>query len=134
MFRLLIVEDQVDFYEDYLLRLFGKLLPLEKISITHAPTLDAALAALQEPWDAVLMDYSLGPKTEFLGESVRDGADLVRFRRAIEEKTGQPKAYIMGMSSNNVGNRLIQERGADTSLLKLQVPEMAKLISGRIKA
>jgi CheY-like chemotaxis protein len=133
MFRLLIVEDQVDFYEGYLLRLFGKLLPLEKISIVHAPTLDAAIAALQEPWDAVLMDYSLGPKTEFLGEPVRDGADLVRFRRAVEEKTGQPQAFIVGMSSNGVGNRLIQERGADAAMLKLHVPEMAKLIAARIK-
>ena len=134
MFRLLIVEDQVDFYEDYLLRVFAKLLPLEKISIVHAPTLDAAITALQEPWDAILMDYSLGPKTEFLGEPVRDGADLVRFRRTIEAQTKQPGAFILGMSSNSVGNKLIQERGADTTLLKLHVPEMAKLIAERIKA
>ncbi len=128
MFRLLVVEDQVDFYQDYLLRIFGKLLPMESISVVHVPTLDAALAALQEQWDFILMDYSLGAKTKFLGETVRDGADLVAFRRAVEEQNGRTKCFILGTSSNEVGNRLMRGEGANTTVLKIQVPEMAKLI------
>lgn len=133
MFRLLVVEDQVDFYQDYLLRLFSRLLPMEKVSVTHAPNLEAALVALRDPWNAVLMDYSLGTRTEFLGDPVRDGSDLVRFRRAIEALTGQPKAYILGMASSKVSNKRLQETGADTSLLKLQVVDMAKLLAGMIQ-
>ena len=133
MFRLLVVEDQTEFYEDYLLRLFQKLLPMEKISVVHVPTLEAALEALQEPWDFILMDYSLGAKTDFMGDPIRDGADLVLFRRAVEQQRKQPTAFILGISSNRVGNRLMQERGASNTLLKLEVPQMAKLIEGALK-
>jgi len=134
MFRLLVVEDQADFYEDYLLRIFEKLLPMEKISVVHVPTLDAALTALREPWDVILMDYSMGPGTDFLGDPVRDGADLTAFRRAVEETQEDiPKSFILGTSSNQVGNRLMLERGADNAVLKLQVPEMAKIIRGALQ-
>jgi len=132
MFRLLVVEDQVDFYQDYLLRIFGKLLPMESISVVHVPTLDAALVALQERWDFILMDYSLGAKTKFLGDPVRDGVDLIAFRRAIEEANdgcgGIPVAFILGTSSNEVGNRLMRGKGANATVLKIQVPEMANVI------
>jgi CheY-like chemotaxis protein len=134
MFRLLVVEDQADFYEDYLLRIFGKLLPMEKISVVHVPSLDAAITALSEPWDVILMDYSMGPGTTFLGDPIRDGSDLTALRRAIEETQNLPKAFILGTSSNQVGNRLMQERGADNTVLKIQVPEMAKLIEGALKS
>jgi CheY-like chemotaxis protein len=133
MFRLLIVEDQTDFYEDYLLRIFTKLLPMEEISVVHVPTLEAAVVALPEPWDVILMDYSMGAGTTFLGDHVRDGGDLTALRRAFEETQDIPKAFILGTSSNQVGNRLMQERGADNTVLKLQVPEMAKLIKGALK-
>jgi CheY-like chemotaxis protein len=134
MFRLLVVEDQADFYEDYLLRIFEKLLPMEKISVVHVPSLDAAITALPEPWDVILMDYSMGPGTTFLGDPIRDGGDLTALRRAIEENQDIPKAFILGTSSNQVGNRLMQERGADNTVLKIQVPEMAKLIGGVLKS
>jgi len=133
MFRLLVVEDQAEFYQDYLLRIFENLLPMEKISVVHVPTLDAALVALKEPWDFVLMDYSLGAKTEFMGDPIRDGADLISFRRAVEQGQEVAKAFILGTSSNRVGNQLMQERGADNTVLKLEVPQMAKLIEGALK-
>lgn len=133
MFRLLVVEDQAEFYQDYLLRIFEKMLPMETISVVHVPTLDAALVALVLEWDMILMDYSLGAKTEFLGDPIRDGADLVAFRRAVEAQNGMPTAFILGTSSNQVGNRLMQERGASNTVLKIQVPEMAKLIEGALK-
>lgn len=133
MFRLLVVEDNAALYQDYFLRLFEDLLPMEKISMVHVPTLRAACQALLEPWDFVLMDYAMGPKCDFTVDvTVRDGADLTRFRRAVEEEQEVPKAFILGTSSNQVGNRLIQENGADNTLLKLEVVEMAKLIKGQM--
>ena len=134
MFRLLVVEDQADFYQDYLLRVFEKLLPMEKISVVHVPTLDAALVALQERWDFILMDYSMGAKTDFLGDPVRDGGDLVAFCRAIEKARGwHPGAFILGTSSNQVGNNLMRNRGASRTVLKLEVPQMATFIKGALK-
>ncbi len=135
MFRLLVVEDNVDLYQDYFLRLFENLLPMEEISLVHVPTLRAACQALLEPWDFILMDYALGPKCDFIDDiTVRDGADLARFRRSVEEKQEVAKAFILGTSSNQVGNRRIQESGADNTLLKLQVVEMAQLIKGQMDA
>ena len=132
-FKLLVVEDQANFYQDYLLRIFENLLPMETISVVHVPTLDAALVALLEPWDMVLMDYGMGAKTEFMGDPVRDGADLVAFRREVEHKQGLPRTFILGTSSNQVGNRLMLERGADNTVLKLQVPQMTQLIKEGLK-
>ena len=137
MFKLLVVEDQVDFYEGYLSRIFEKTLPMDKIIMVHVPTLDTAIVALQEHWNFILMDYSLGAKINFLGDPVRDGADLVSFRRAIEKADdgcgGIPRAYILGISSNQVGNILMNERGADDGVLKLQIPHMADYIQGALK-
>ncbi len=133
MFRLLVVEDQADFYQDYLLRVFENLLPMEKISVVHVPTLAAALVALQEQWDFILMDYSMGAKTDFLGDPVRDGGDLVAFRRAIELDRGLPGSWILGTSSNQVGNTLMLGRGADDAVLKLEVPQMAAQIGEVLK-
>jgi len=132
MFRILVVEDQEDFYKDYLLRIFEKLLPMEKVNITHVPTLGAALAALLEPWNMVLMDYTLGSKVEFLGDTVRDGADLVRFRRAVEAENALSPAYILGTSGNDVANRLLMGVGANDACLKLNVEDMAATVSHRM--
>ena len=135
MFRLLVVEDNADLYQDYFLRLFENLLPMEEISLVHVPTLRAACQAMLEPWDFILMDYALGPKCDFREDiMVRDGADLTRFRRAVESDHDVAKAFILGTSSNQVGNRLIQEGGADNTLLKLQVVEMAQLIKEQMHA
>ena len=106
---------------------------MEAISVVHVPTLDAALVALQEQWDFVLMDYSLGTRTDFLGDPVRDGGDLVSFRRAVEQTRDVPKAYILGTSSNQISNQLMEKRGADAAVLKLEVPRMAELIKGALK-
>lgn len=134
MYRLLVVEDQTEFYQDYLLRIFERTLPMETISIVHVPTLNAALMALLEPsWDMILMDYNLGPKAEFLGDPVRDGADLIAFRRAAERTQPLPKAYILGIGGNQVGNQLMLAKGANHVVLKIRISEMVDLIRGMIK-
>lgn len=131
MFRILIVEDNAYLYQDYILRLFTELLPMEKISMVHVPTLQAACQVLQEPWDCILMDYFMGAKYNFMGGiTIRDGADLTKFRRALEETKGIPESYILGTSSSEVGNEFIRESGANSSILKLKVAGMAKLIEG----
>lgn len=133
MFKLLVVEDKIDFYEGYLLRIFETLLPMEKISVTHVPTLGAATAVLLEPWDAMLVDFSLGARVKFDDETIRDGGDLIAYRRGAEKDQRVPKTLILGMSSNQAGNRAMKDRGADGTVLKIQVPEMAALIKGALK-
>ncbi len=133
MFRLLVVEDQVDFYNDYLLRIFEKLLPMEKIFVAHSPTLNSALEALQEPWNMILMDYNMGAAVTLLDSPIRDGADLVRFRRGIEAQMPRRLAFILSTSSNRVGNQLMAEQGADAQVLKIQVPMMAQIIAEELK-
>ena len=128
MFRLLVVVDDGDYYQDYLLRIFEKLLPMEEISITHISTIAGALGALQEAWEMILMDYSLGPKADFLGDVVRDGKDLIAFRRAIERREGTGTATIVGISSNRVGNDLLREQGANCFFSKLSVELIALCI------
>jgi CheY-like chemotaxis protein len=136
MFRLLVVEDHDDFYEDYLLRIFKKTLPMDKITIVRAADLAQALEVLPEPWDMMLMDYSLGAATEYHEETVKNGADLVGIRRVMETKPeGAIKmSYIVGMSSNGASNRLILHQGADRTISKLEVERMSRLVKGAMKS
>ena len=130
MFRLLVVEDQVDFYQDYLIRIFTQMLPMDKIVLTHAPDLQTALAALaEESWDLVLMDYALGPKFNFHGVPIRDGTDLVAFRRCLEgppdSKDRKPRIRVWGIAAHTASNRLLIEAGADNAWTKNEVPALA---------
>jgi CheY-like chemotaxis protein len=108
---------------------------MDQIQFVHAPSLAAAVKQLQEAdWDVVLMDYSLGAAYKVDGtEAVyRDGKDLIKLRRSLEEAGGLKTSFIIGTSSNQVGNRLMVEVGADTATLKINVPEIAKEIEGRM--
>jgi len=127
--RVLIVEDNVDLYNDYMLRILSNVLPMDKIHLEHAIDLLGAAEKLTEKWDVILMDYSLGKSAvSFYDDKIKDGADLVALRRAIEENK-EESSFIIGTSSNQVGNRLMVERGADTSYLKLHILEIAKEIA-----
>ncbi len=139
--RILIVEDNVDFYNDYLVRLFGNLLPMDQIEMVHATTVTEALTVISKKWDVILMDYSLGKGAELNGHKIRDGMDLVRIRRAVEAEpvvvdgkvtNALAPSFIIGISNSQVGNRLMVEVGASTSFLKLQVVEIAKEIEQRL--
>jgi len=125
--RVLIVEDNVDIYDDYLFRIFNNLLPMDRIEVEHSATLSEAVSKIQEDWDVILMDYALGKAINHEGHKIKDGADLVEMRRIIEEKSGN-QSFIIGMSSHEVGNRLMIYKGADSSYLKLHVTEMAREI------
>lgn len=138
--KVLVVEDNVEFYEGYLLRIFSRLLPEDKVEITHAESIEAAAPLLALPWDAILMDHGFSDSVRVPPDGpegspvLRDGVALVKHRRALEAQTGLPAAFIIGIASNQVGNRLMVEAGANTALLKLHVPEMAREITQRIPA
>ena len=142
MLRILVVEDRTAYYQDYLLRIFAKTLPMDEIHFTHVTNIAGGLEMLVEDWDVILMDYALGAahKVEETGSVFRNGSDLVRLRRQLEHNSGAlsedgptlPASFIIGISSNQVGNRAMVETGADTSLLKIYVHEIAKEIKGRL--
>lgn len=135
--KVLVVEDNVEFYESYLLRLFSHLLPEGKVEITHAESVEAAAKMLVLPWDAILMDHGFSDSVRIPapdGPLFKDGVGLVKLRRAFEAETGATPAFIIGIASNQVGNRLMVEAGANTALLKLHVPEIAREIAQRIPA
>lgn len=144
MLKILVVEDDLSYYEDYLLRLLGNLLPMEKLEFTHTTSIAGALEKMShELWDVILMDYAMGPaiKVEETKVVIRDGKDLVAFRRSVETAPSgtapgekMPASFIIGTSSNQVGNRLMVEAGANTSSLKNDVQAMAQEISQRLEA
>jgi CheY-like chemotaxis protein len=143
MFRLLVIEDLDEIYE-YYERVLINLLPKEKIEITRAATILDALELIQEPWDVILMDYAVGEPASIGGASVKHGADIIKVRRAVESQlaagegdpstgaTRYPPAFIIGTSSSTVTNEFLVKAGADASLLKNAVPEMAREIERRL--
>lgn len=131
MLRLLIVEDLDDIYE-YYERILINLLPKEKIEITRASTILDTLELIREPWDVILMDYALGEAASIENDPVRNGADLVKVRRAVEQGEMLATSFIIGTSSSMVTNEYLVKGGADTSMLKNAVPEMAREIERRL--
>ena len=131
--KLLIVEDNDAFYEDYFLRLASRLLPMEKVELTRVSSVSAALQAIPEAWDFILMDYRLGPPAEVGEEKVRNGGDLVRYRRRLEEGPRIAPTAIIGMSSDGIGNQIMMEMGATASFSKLDVEPMCKYVKGLMK-
>jgi CheY-like chemotaxis protein len=140
MLRLLIVEDLDDIYQ-YYERILTNLLPKEKIEITRAATIPDSLELIREPWDVILMDYAMGMPGEIEGDPVKNGADLIKVRRGVEANptvvdgkvtNALVPSFIIGTSSSMVTNEYLVRDGADTSLLKSAVPEMAREIERRL--
>jgi len=144
MLRLLIVEDVDEIYE-YLERILMNLLPKERIETSRAATILDALELIREPWDVILMDYAMGEGVTIEGSPIRNGADLVKVRRALEAPLAErieasvkvtnliTPSFIIGTSSSTVTNEFLVKAGADTSLLKNAVPEMAQEIERRLR-
>ncbi len=131
MLRLLIIEDLDEIYE-YLERILMNLLPRERIEITRAATILDSLELIREPWDVILMDFAMGESASIEGDPIRNGADLVKVRRAVEQGETLAASFIIGTSSATVTNEYLVKAGADTSMLKLEVPEMAREIERRL--
>lgn len=129
--KLLIIEDLDEIYE-YYERILANLLPVERIEFTRAATIQDALELINEDWDVILMDYALGKNASIEGDPIRNGADLVKVRRALEQAQEKAPAFIIGTSSSTVTNEFLVKEGADTSLIKSSVPEMAREIERRL--
>ncbi len=132
--RVLVVEDNEELYQ-YFLRLFENLLDMEKFEFTHVSTIQGALDALDDEWDIILMDYELGVAGEANGTQVRNGADLITYRRTLEEMATQvgvdqscPKCQIVGTSSSRITNNILMKAGADLVYLKIEVPHIAEAL------
>jgi len=129
--RVLIIEDNEEIYH-YFMRIFEHKLDTTQFEFVCASTIQAALEVLPEQWDVILMDYAMGEAAKLDEMSFRNGADLVSYRRALESMATQegadqncPACRIVGTSSNTVCNDLINKAGANSSYLKLNVPEIA---------
>ncbi len=135
MLKLLVVED-VDLVYQYIERILTNLLPKERLEITRAATLRDSLELIREPWDVILMDYAMGDSATLEDAVIRTGADLVQLRRSIENTGdglgGTAPAFIIGTSSATIHNEALVKQGADTSLRKDEVPEMAAEIRRRL--
>ena len=131
MLRLLIIEDLDEIYE-YLERILMNLLPRERIEITRAATILDSLELIREPWGVILMDFAMGESASIEGDPIRNGADLVKVRRAVEQGETLAASFIIGTSSATVTNEYLVKAGADTSMLKIEVPEMAREIERRL--
>jgi len=137
MYRVLVVEDNTEFYENELLRFFGELLPMDRIELVRVASLEEAMTVVNDPWDAILVDYFMGPAVpapegEEDGKRVKHGADFVEVRRKLE-KGGEP-AQIIGISNVQIGNALIVKAGASTSFNKSLLEEITREVGRGLEA
>ncbi len=132
--KVLVIEDMEVLYK-YVMRLFEKTLSIENFEFTNVQTIPLALEALEQDWDVILMDYYLGALHGERGEaSFRNGADLVAYRRALEEaEPEKKKARIIGFSGSVVCNDHMASVGATCSFLKDDVPGIAEMLEGWYK-
>lgn len=138
--KILVVEDNTEFYEGYFLRILGSLVPVERIEFVHEDSLAKGLLQLSLPWDMIILDYAFPENAKFPGDDpngrvVSSGADLAEIRRYFEAepKNELKPASIMAISSTQVGNRAILAKGGNAAYLKLQIPEMAAEINKMLK-
>jgi hypothetical protein len=132
--RVLIIEDRQGLADEYL-RIFNHLL-VGEYSYTHVLSIEAAIPPLaQENWDVILVDQELGAPGVFpMGEEedslkLSNGYDLVTFRRNIEDGVEDiAKSHIIGIASNKVALTFFNDLGANETLLKIFMPEMAESI------
>lgn len=131
--RLLIVEDLEIFRDTYLLRVFSNLLPMDKLTLFSAPSIEQAfLPITTQDFDIVLMDYALGKSYSAEGKHFRNGADLVRRRREAQNDKAVAKSYIIGNSATHVGNVEMVKAGANVTFHKLQVEKLARAIASLV--
>lgn len=131
--KVLVVEDNDALYEGYFLRLASRLLPMDEIELTRASSIPAAIEALSKAWDFIIMDYQIGAAADFEGTKIRNGADLIRLRRRLEEGPKLSPTNIVGFASNGIGNQIMMDNGAASAFLKLNVGPMCDYIRGNMK-
>lgn len=134
--RVLIIEDKESLTAEYL-RIFGHMLGNLPVEFTAVCSIGGALLPLsEENWDVILVDSDLGapamfPKEAEEGDGLKlaNGYDLVAFRRGIEDAAENiSRSVIVGMGPSHVAAQFLKDKGADYSLLKLEIPLMAQYI------
>ena len=127
----MVVEDMQVTY-DVVLRDLEKLLSMEDFEFINVQTIPSALDALEQDWDAILMDYGIGFQCGERGESCfRNGADLVAYRRALEkDEPEKKKVHIIGFSASNLRNDDMVDAGASCSVLKHDALPLAEALAG----
>ncbi len=117
--KVLVIEDMEISYK-VMLRGLEKPLLMGKFEFTNVKSIPAALDALEQDWDAILMDYYLGLQYgERQGSSFEHGADLIAYRRTLEKDDPEKKkAYIIGISGSDLRNQEMVDAGATTHFLK----------------
>jgi len=135
--RILVLEASEEYYHTYLLRLFAKLLPSDKLEFVHAPRLEDALGLLEQEWDIVLLGYRFPDSVKVASEQgsemvVRNGGDWLRLRRSAEKVRGLEKSFIIAMTSSQPEGRALRILTADAAYSKLQVVDLAKMIQARL--
>jgi CheY-like chemotaxis protein len=124
--RVLVVEDLELLYE-YLMNVFQNILPMEHFEFVNVQTTEAAVEALEEDWDAIIVDHHIGPGGPQVGEKrIRTGADLVTHRRQLEQsQPDKPGALLIAASANHVNNRYLLSAGADCAYVKKDAKDIA---------
>ncbi len=132
--RILVVEDMKVSY-DFVMRELAKILSMENFEFTNVKTIPTALDALEQDWDAILMDYYLGLQYGKRGESCFEhGADLVAYRREIEKaEPEKKKAHIIGFSASDLRNNDMMNAGAACCFLKHDEIGLAGVLEALVK-
>lgn len=106
MIKILIVEDVPEIYS-YYTNIFSKALPeATEYEFVHAPSIETACAVLNEPWDAILLDYDLGEAFEYEGETIKNGAAL---SLAIKKRRGKSRnPLLIGLTSARATGNLMR--------------------------
>jgi CheY-like chemotaxis protein len=118
--KILVVEDMKVTYDLMLLQ-FEQNLSIENFEFTNVSTIPFALDALEQDWDAIVMDYYLGLQFgERGGSRFEHGAHLVAYRRALEVQAepAKKKAYIIAYSGSDERNNDMIKAGAACAFLK----------------
>jgi len=132
--RILVVEDMKVSY-DFVMRELAKILSMENFEFTNVKTIPTALDALEQDWDAILMDYYLGLQYGKRGESrFEHGAHLVAYRRELEKaESEKKKVRIIGFSGSDLRNNDMMNAGATCCFLKHDEIGLAGALEALVK-
>jgi len=136
--KILIVEDNSEYCEGYLLRICKSILPPGAVEFTQVRTILEAIPVVCSPeWQAIIVDFDLpAPKKDDVlpdGSPVppiRNGAHLVHLRRRWENERKTLPIPVMGNAAHEVGNRALRAAGTSHNFSKLNTVELAKAIKG----
>src|SRR5262245_12362834 len=123
--RTLIVDDLEVYRDTYLLRILNRILPApNSLTVFTASSIEEALPLIEtEEYHIIIMDYGLGRPFNSKDRIYKNGADLVKRRREIENTKIISRSCIIGHASTSVGNAEIQKGGANTAFHKLKVED-----------